>query len=67
MKEFLRQNVDHKNTETFDQEDLERLFQHATKDLDELDRQHENEFKEYERRATFAGKKNKEFSFIYVV
>jgi uncharacterized protein YjbK len=60
LKEFLPQHIDHKNSETFGEGDLERLIQHASKDLDELDRQREQQFKdyemkkEYERRAQLA-------------
>jgi len=53
LKDFLPQHLDHKNSETFGQADLERLIQHASKDLDELDRQREREFKEYEMRKEY--------------
>jgi hypothetical protein len=53
LKDFLPQHIDHKNSETFGQTDLERLIQHASKDLDELDRQREQEFKEYEMRKEY--------------
>jgi hypothetical protein len=53
IKDFLPQHLDHKNSEKFGQDDLERLIQHASKDLDELDRQREREFKEYEMRKEY--------------
>jgi hypothetical protein len=53
LKDFLPQHLDHRNSETFGQADLERLIQHASKDLDELDRQREQEFKEYEMRKEY--------------
>lgn len=53
VRNFLPKHVDHQNGETFGQGDLERLIQHASKDLDELDRQREDEFKEYEMRKEF--------------
>jgi len=53
LKDFLPQHIDHKNTETFNEVDLERLIQHASKDLDELDRQREQQFKEYEMRKEY--------------
>ncbi|CAF4348791.1 unnamed protein product, partial [Rotaria sp. Silwood2] len=53
IKEFLPQHIDHKNSETFGQLDLERLIRHASKDLDELDRKREQQFKEYEMQKEF--------------
>ncbi|CAF3724199.1 unnamed protein product [Adineta steineri] len=53
MQEFLPQHLDHKNWETFGQDDLERLIRHASKDLDELDRKREEEFKQYEIRKEY--------------
>ena len=53
MKEFLPQHIDHINSETFGQADLEKLIQHASRDLDEIDRKREEEFKEYEMRKEF--------------
>ena len=53
LKEFLPQHIDHANGETFGQADLEKLIQHASKDLDEIDRKREQEFKEYEMRKEF--------------
>jgi hypothetical protein len=53
LQAFLPQHIDHKNVETFGQDDLERLIQHASKDLDEIDRQREQEFKEYEMRKEY--------------
>lgn len=53
FKDIIPQHVDHKNGETFGQADLERLIQHASKDLDEIDRQREQEFKEYEMRKEY--------------
>jgi hypothetical protein len=53
IKDFIPQHVDHKNSETFGQADLERLIQHASKDLDEIDRQREQQFKEYEMRKEY--------------
>ena len=53
MKDFIPQHIDHKNSETFGQADLERLIQHASKDLDEIDRQREQQFKEYEMRKEY--------------
>ncbi|CAF0923927.1 unnamed protein product [Rotaria sp. Silwood1] len=53
LKEFLPQHIDHKNSETFGQLDLERLIRHASKDLDELDRKREQQFKEYEMQKEY--------------
>ena len=53
MKEFLPQHVDSQNSDTFGQMDLERLIRHASKDLDELDRKREQQFKEYELRKEY--------------
>ena len=53
LKDILPQHIDHKATETFGQDDLERLIQHASKDLDELDREREKEFKDYEMRKEY--------------
>lgn len=53
MKGFLPQHLDHKNSDTFGQADLERLIQHASKDLDDIDRQREEQFKEYEMRKEY--------------
>lgn len=53
LKEFLPQHIDHVNGETFGQADLEKLIQHASRDLDEIDRKREQEFKEYEMRKEF--------------
>lgn len=53
VRNFLPKHVDHQNSETFGQADLERLIQHASKDLDELDQQRETEFKEYEMRKEY--------------
>ncbi len=53
LSEFLPQHIDHRNAETFGQLDLERLIQHASKDLDELDRKREQQFKEYEMRKEY--------------
>lgn len=53
VNELLPQHLDHKNAETFGQEDLEKLIRHASKDLDEIDRKREREFKEYEMRKEF--------------
>lgn len=53
MREFLPQHVDAKNTGAFGRLDLERLIQHASKDLDEIDRRREEAFKEYEMRKEF--------------
>lgn len=53
LKDFLPQHIDHQNSENFGEADLERLIRHASKDLDELDRKREQEFKEYEMRKEF--------------
>lgn len=53
LKNIIPQHIDHKNDGTFGQADLERLIQHASKDLDEIDRQREQEFKEYEMRKEY--------------
>lgn len=53
MQQFLPQHIDHKNAETFGEVDLERLIRHASKDLDELDRKREQQFKEYEMRKEY--------------
>ncbi len=53
IKEFLPQHIDTRNSETFGQLDLERLIKHASKDLDELDRKREQQFKEYEMRKEY--------------
>ncbi|CAF0992818.1 unnamed protein product [Rotaria sordida] len=53
MHEFLPQHIDHGNSETFGQLDLERLIRHASKDLDELDRKRAEQFKEYEMRKEY--------------
>lgn len=53
IKDFLPQHVDHQNTDSFNEADLERLIRHASKDLDEIDRQREREFKEYEMRKEY--------------
>lgn len=52
-REFLPQHIDHKASETFGQGDLEKLIQHASKDLDEIDRQREQQFKEYEMKKEY--------------
>ena len=54
MKEFLPQHVDHRDSELFGQRDLERLIRHASKDLDELDQQRRQQFKDYEIRKEYA-------------
>lgn len=51
--EFLPTHLDIANSEKFGQLDLERLIQHATKDLDELDRKREQQFKQYEMRKEY--------------
>ena len=53
IKDFLPQHVDHKNSEGFNEGDLERLIQHASKDLDDIDRKREEQFKEYEMRKEY--------------
>lgn len=53
LQKFLPQHLDHQNSGTFGQDDLERLIKHASKDLDEIDRQREREFKDYEMRKEF--------------
>jgi len=53
IKDFIPQHLDHRNSETFGQADLERLIKHASKDLDELDREREKEFKDYEMRKEY--------------
>ncbi|XP_076328709.1 nucleobindin-2-like isoform X2 [Tachypleus tridentatus] len=53
-KGFKRKNIkvpvhiDPSNAHTFEEEDLKRLIQTATKDLEELDRKRREEFKRYE-------------------
>jgi len=39
--------------DTFSELDLERLIRHASKDLDEIDRKREQEFKYYELRKEY--------------
>ena len=53
IKDLLPQHIDHQNAENFAEADLERLIRHASKDLDEIDRQREREFKDYEMRKEF--------------
>ncbi|CAF1520063.1 unnamed protein product [Adineta steineri] len=53
LKDFLPSHIDHKNSESFNEADLERLIQHASKDLDEIDREREKEFKDYEMRKEY--------------
>jgi hypothetical protein len=53
IKEFIPQHIDHKNADSFGHADLERLIQHASKDLDEIDREREQQFKEYEMRKEY--------------
>lgn len=64
MKEFLPQHIDHINSETFGQSDLEKLIQHASRDLDEIDRKREQEFKEYEMRKEFERRSKLAVSFL---
>jgi len=64
MKEFLPQHVDSKNWETFGRADLERLIRHASKDLDELDRKREQQFKEYEMRKEYERRAKLAVSFL---
>ncbi|XP_061578389.1 nucleobindin-2-like isoform X4 [Cololabis saira] len=42
------QHLNHKNPDTFEVEDLDRLIQSATKDLENYDRDHHEQFKRYE-------------------
>lgn len=53
MRDFLPKHIDHHNSETFGQADLEKLILHASKDLDDIDRQREEQFKEYEMRKEY--------------
>jgi len=53
MKEFLPQHIDHRDTETFNEADLERLIRHASRDLEEIDRKREEQFKDYELRKEY--------------
>lgn len=53
MKELAPRHIDTAHSEKFGQMDLERLIQHATKDLDELDRKREEQFKQYELRKEY--------------
>ena len=53
MKEFLPQHIDHRDTETFNEADLERLIRHASRDLEEIDRKREEQFKAYELRKEY--------------
>ncbi len=65
MREFLPQHIDSRNAEGFGQKDLERLIQHASKDLDELDRKREEEFKEYEMRKEYQRRKKLSVSLFF--
>ena len=58
MKELLPRHVDHENSETFGQRDLERLISQASKDLDELDRKRQQQFKDYEIQKEYQRRKN---------
>ncbi|CAF0785461.1 unnamed protein product [Adineta ricciae] len=53
IRKLLPQHLDHDNSDTFNEADLERLIRHASKDLDEIDRQREEEFKQYELRKEY--------------
>jgi hypothetical protein len=53
LREYLPQHVDHGSSELFGQRDLERLIQHASRDLDEIDRQRQQQFKEYEMQKEY--------------
>ena len=53
VNEFLPLHLDTGHAEKFGQLDLERLVRHATKDLDEIDRKREQEFKQYEMRKEY--------------
>lgn len=53
MREFLPQHIDHRDVETFNEADLERLIRHASKDLEEIDQKREQQFKEYELRKEY--------------
>lgn len=48
IDESVLHHVDVQNPHSFEMKDLERLIQKATKDLDELDKQRREEFKNYE-------------------
>ena len=64
MREYLPQHVDHSNSELFGEQDLERLIQHATKDLDELDRKRQEQFKEYEMQKEYQRRAKLAVSFF---
>ncbi|UJR36200.1 hypothetical protein I4U23_028933 [Adineta vaga] len=53
IQQFLPQHIDHETSDTFNEADLERLIRHASKDLDEIDRKREQEFKEYEMQKEY--------------
>ncbi|CAF0881309.1 unnamed protein product [Adineta ricciae] len=53
VKQFIPQHIDHQNVDGFNEKDLERLIQHASKDLDQLDRERERQFKEYEMQKEY--------------
>lgn len=53
MQEFLPRHIDHRDTEIFNEADLERLIRHASKDLEEIDQKREQQFKEYELRKEY--------------
>ncbi len=65
MREYLPQHVDHSNSELFGQRDLERLIQHATRDLDELDRKRKEQFKEYEMQKEYRRRAKLAVNFNY--
>ncbi|CAF0757979.1 unnamed protein product [Didymodactylos carnosus] len=53
MKNIVPQHIDHHNLETFGVLDLEKLIRRASLDLDEIDKQREKEFKDYELRKEY--------------
>lgn len=54
------EHLDHRNPHTFEIEDLKRLIQKTTKDLDKADKQRKDEFKEYEMHKEFEKQQNLE-------
>lgn len=53
VRNFLPQHIDRRDTETFNEADLERLIRHASRDLEEIDRKREAQFKDYELRKEY--------------
>ena len=66
IRKLLPQHLDHDNSDTFNEADLERLIRHASKDLDEIDRQREEEFKQYELRKEYQRRAKLAVSFDFI-